>query len=325
MQKDDLIKNLKDLEQRFLEIDHPNINICRDAVLMTIHRLKKSKYRDSHSVIYDLINSQASVLNSNYTNNNYINSIKELLSLSASLVPPLTSKNISSVENEADSILISLKESQIKYDKEIQAYISESKNNRDQSDDALSELLDSKSNAEKEIGKVLEMVKAGVYTATANQEFRKSKTMRWWAISCFIFASLTALFFIILSITKNISIVGTEVTIALNDISFLSVISKLLGSAILALPGFYLAKESAKHYKEAVRSQRIAHELGSLDNYFVDFKDEELRAQIKAILALRYFGNADSIYSTDDDAMPSEDLTKTIAGMVSQLAKKSEE
>lgn len=319
MNKEDLISKLQVYANELNDANNDNASEAYDAVLLAKLRVNESEYRESYDVLYNNIDVKASYLKkliyshpSPQSQNQINKTIEELLLVSAALLAPTTSDLIKSVEKQVLDKANKLDE-----------FYSLSKKNYESTENIYSKLLELKTNVETEVGKLTEMIKAGVYSVTAKNEFKKSRAMRLWAIVSFVLAALIAFLFIYFSITKNITIIGTSIEISLNNVSLLSVLSKILGSAIISLPGFYLARESSKHYKEAVRSQRMAHELGSLDGYFADLDDKELRSKIKAVLALQHFGNADNIYSVNEEKMPTVDITKVFTNIFPKMVEKN--
>ena len=143
------------------------------------------------------------------------------------------------------------------------------------------------------VGTLTNKIKAGEYSASAEEHRKSTRNLMIGAFVCFL---------------AGAALVATTLFTSGDNPKFAALISKVLSSAVLLLPGFYLARESGKHYKERIRSQRMAHERAGLDNYFSDFEDTEQASKVKTALALQYFGKADQIYAVKDEKLLHEKL-----------------
>lgn len=297
MTKSELIKHLKTYKKTLDSKKETFAGECADAISVVINRLNKIKHRSSYVSIYNQIKAHANSLSVHYSNSNQrTNLISQLFIHSGSLVNPPTSSHFLKAEEKVNAYLQNIEEMKSR----VEAH-------KDSANNFIKELIKTKSKAETDIAKLSEIVTAGVYSETASQEFGKASTMRSWAIVSFIVAAITAMVLIILSIGNS----GDEITT-------INILSKVIASGVISLPGFYMARESSRHYKEAVRSQRIAHELSSLDNYLLDVSSPDLKDQIKSLLASRYFGNADKIYSVNDESMPNDKFIKAITDIATK-------
>lgn len=172
-----------------------------------------------------------------------------------------------------------------------EAFISSQEDRIERLDRIEDSLNETEKRLNKHFGSLTNQIKAGEYANSATSHARSSFWLMVCAILCFLAGAV---------------VIAYALFNAGPDPKFTALISKVLSSAILLLPGLYLARESGKQYKERIRSQRMAHELAGLDNYFADFENDEQANKVKTALALQYFGKADEIYAVKDEKLIQE-------------------
>lgn len=296
MNKSDLKNLVKDIIK---EIEDPTAS---DGLRLIWARIDAAPSKDYFSNTYSNVASILENIRSNKTNVTHINNqIHALLGETTNLFVPLSTNSSSEIIESLEAEL-----------QRIRNDISEEKGEGKKIVDQLQALLGSAEEVklrllEKEealvshIGFLTDAVKAGEYSESAKSDRKIASWMR--NIAAFLF--IAAAGFGAWSIMRAVNADPQSLTLPI-------ILAKLSGSLVIALPGLYLAREASRHMKESIRSQRMSHELASLDNYLGDINNEDVRQNVKSALALKYFGRAGEIYQNSDDGVITSGLLEKL-------------
>ena len=170
----------------------------------------------------------------------------------------------------------------------------------------LEAIEEKRSEAEKIVNLIGNIGLTGNFRGAATEEKKTADLMRWIALGCFGAMALVVLSTLFFSVSN-----GFDPWVA---------IFRVTAALTLIVPATYAARESSKHRALEARNRRAELELASIDAYLESLPDER-KAEIKASLTGRFFGQIEDRSESDRDIKP-DSIISLLKDAINQLGKK---